>query len=640
MLNRFLVQITFFESLKSVCRLGLNTAIRISSFHACKYLLRFLFVGLFTLGMLLQVSAQSLLQKGEYFTHEGIGDGEYIELTGDVLRSDLPDHFVAASVMPFLEFEAEVISLDEENAAVIFLLAETGGRDLELLLNVEFLQSGESIHYYRIGSESSQKFERRQTPVFSEKERGKLVVEWNGSADRTEEILKNNPLRNAYLHNGSLRSDETGFGTSLECHINVSCPEGLTFNEVKDGINRIRVVVEEGIGHCSGALINNTAEDHTPYLLTAYHCMDGFTPIYDMWRFDFFYESLSCSDPQDEPGFFSLTGAEFRAGHPDTDFLLLELTEDFPGDFEVPFLGWDRREDYLPQNTALIHHPSADIKKVSLYSSSLRVHPNQINWNNGVTTPRQSHYRQNLTSGTFEPGSSGSPLLSPEGRIMGQLHGGNPSCSTFLAYSGILYYSWDLGDDSSERLRDWLDPLNTGQLTLDPSLREAAFDEFLVHGVVNTPAGQAVGMVEVTLECGDESWETVTEADGLFNFEVSLPAGVVDACQLSFRKNVNPRNGVNVLDIAVMRRHILNIEPLEDYPFQAADLNGDGVINVIDIAILRRLILQIIDQFPDSDSWKMLPDELDFDLNGDPDYFFEVTGLKMGDVDFSANPSN
>ncbi len=634
------MQTKFFDSLKSVYRAGLEPVNRESGCLAGKYLSRLIWVVLFTLLVLMQVSSQSLLQKGEYFTHQGFEDGDYVELTGDVLRTDLPEHFVAASVMPFLEFEAHVISLDEENSAVIFLMAETGGRELELLLNANFLQPGESIHYYRIGSENSQKFERRQTPVFSEKKSGRLVVEWNGSADRTEEIVRENPLRNAYLHSGSLRSDETGFGTSLECHINISCPEGLTFHEVRDGINRIRVVVEEGIGYCSGALINNTEEDHTHYLLTAYHCMDGFTPLYDMWRFDFFYESLSCSDPQNEPDFFSLTGSEFRAGHPDTDFLLLELTEDFPGDFEVPFLGWDRREDYLPQNTALIHHPSADIKKVSLYSSSLRVHPNQINWNNGVTTPRNSHYRQNLTSGTFEPGSSGSPLLSPEGRIMGQLHGGNPSCSTFLAYSGIIYYSWDLGDDSSERLRDWLDPLNSGQLTLDHSLREAAFDDFIVHGTVRNPVDMPVGMVEVVLECGDESWGTVTEADGLFEFEVSLPAGEVDVCQLLFRKNINPRNGVNVLDVAAMQRHILNIEPLEGYPFQAADLNGDGRVNILDILIIRRLILQIIDQLPDSDSWKILPGEIDFDLNGDPDYFFEITGLKMGDVDFSANPSN
>lgn len=634
------MQTKFSDSLKSGYRAGFNPVNRESGCLVDKYFSRVLWVVFFTLLILMQVSAQSLLQKDEYFAHEGFEDGKYVELTGDILRADLPEHFVAASVMPFLEFEVEIISLDEKSATVVFLMVETGGQDLELLLNVDFLHPGESIHYYRIGSENSQEFERRQTPVFTEKERGKLVVEWNGSADRAEEVVEENPLRNAYLHIGSYRSNETGFGTSLECHINVTCPEGLNFNEVRDGINRIRVVVEEGIGHCSGALINNTAEDHTPYLLTAYHCMDGFTPLYDMWRFDFFYESLSCSDPLDEPDFFSLTGAEFRAGHPDTDFLLLELTADFPGDFEVPFLGWDRREHYMPQNTALIHHPSADIKKVSLYSSSLRVHPNRINWNNGVTTPVHSHYRQDLTSGTFEPGSSGSPLLSPEGRIMGQLHGGNPSCSTFLAYSGILYYSWDLGDDSSERLRDWLDPLNTGQLTLDHNLREEAFDEFIVHGTVRTPVDMPVGMVEVVLECGEESWETITGADGLFEIEVSLPAGEVEACQLSFRKNTHPRNGVNVLDVAAMRRHILNIESLEGYSFQAADLNGDGLVNILDILIMQRLILQIINQFPDSDSWKMLPDALNFDLNGNPGYFFEITGLKMGDVDFSANPSN
>jgi hypothetical protein len=591
----------------------------------------------FSLGILsFSSSGQSWLQN-ETEILNALQDKEIIGLEADATRSQLPEHFTAASVRPQISSNPQVVELDEGRAAVIFFIAETGGKELELIADTRWLNPSEKIHFYNIDSPDSQAWGKSGDLFFSDKENGTIALEWNGPLDRVEEVVALSPVRNAYLHFGSYRSDDIGFGTSLECNINVLCPEGLVFSDIRDGVHRIRVVVEEGIGYCSGALINNTAEDHTPFVLTAFHCMDGNTPLYDMWRFDFFYESTSCSDPQTEPTFVSLTGSEFRAGHVETDFLLLEMTEELPSDMEVPFLGWDRREDYLPQNTALIHHPSADIKKVSLYSSNLRVHPNQIFWNNGVTTPGHSHYRQDLSSGTFEPGSSGSPLLSPEGRIMGQLHGGSSSCTQFIAYSGILYYSWDLGDNASERLKDWLDPLNTGQLTLDHSLRESQSFEVTVSGIVKTITDEPVGLVEVELNCGNESMSQVTDVDGLFNFELELTEETV--CLLNLKKDTEPLNGINILDVAGMRRHILQIEDLEGYSFMAADLNGDGEINLLDILDIRRLILRITDRFTHVDSWKMIPYEIELEFSEDEDLFLEIKGLKMGDINFSADPS-
>ena len=69
-------------------------------------------------------------------------------------------------------------------------------------------------------------------------------------------------------------------------------------------------------------------------------------------------------------------------------------------------------------------------------------------------------------SGVTEPGSSGSPLFDQNQRIIGQLYGGAAACSGSVNNGAYDYYgrmdvSWGVG------LSGYLDPLGTGQLTLD-----------------------------------------------------------------------------------------------------------------------------------------------------------------------------
>jgi hypothetical protein len=74
--------------------------------------------------------------------------------------------------------------------------------------------------------------------------------------------------------------------------------------------------------------------------------------------------------------------------------------------------------------------------------------------------------------GTTESGSSGSPLFDQEGRIIGQLYAGQSFCNgtennnDFDIY-GRFGVSWNAGDRPKTRLKDWLDPLNTGQSSIE-----------------------------------------------------------------------------------------------------------------------------------------------------------------------------
>ena len=70
--------------------------------------------------------------------------------------------------------------------------------------------------------------------------------------------------------------------------------------------------------------------------------------------------------------------------------------------------------------------------------------------------------------GATEGGSSGSPLFDQHHRIVGQLHGGQAACGNDDPdWYGRLFTSWTGDGTAGGRLSDWLDPLNSGLVTLD-----------------------------------------------------------------------------------------------------------------------------------------------------------------------------
>ncbi|HJW27834.1 MAG TPA: hypothetical protein VJ508_01155, partial [Saprospiraceae bacterium] len=98
----------------------------------------------------------------------------------------------------------------------------------------------------------------------------------------------------------SSRRLDIGFGTAMPCHPNAACKTDSLYRLISNSDVRIRLVHDEGIGWCSGSLINNVRQDKTPYLLTAYHCQYNYHPQYANWRFDFEYASTTCTNPPTE----------------------------------------------------------------------------------------------------------------------------------------------------------------------------------------------------------------------------------------------------------------------------------------------------------------------------------------------------
>jgi V8-like Glu-specific endopeptidase len=248
------------------------------------------------------------------------------------------------------------------------------------------------------------------------------------------------------------------------CNIDVVCPEG---DDWRAEIRSVGVISTGGYLFCTGFLVNNTALDQTPYFITAHHCgirSHNASSLVVYWN----YESPTCG----QQGGGSLdqyqTGSYWRAEYDPSDFTLVELDDDPDPAFNVTFAGWDRSGDNASMAVA-IHHPSCDEKSISFEYQSTQT-TSYLEYSSPGDGTHERVVDWDL--GTTEPGSSGSPLFNQDHRVIGQLHGGYAACGNDESdWYGRFYTSWTGGGSSSSRLRDWLDPGNTGALfvdTLDP----------------------------------------------------------------------------------------------------------------------------------------------------------------------------
>ncbi|MCI5055020.1 MAG: T9SS type A sorting domain-containing protein [Flavobacteriales bacterium] len=243
-----------------------------------------------------------------------------------------------------------------------------------------------------------------------------------------------------------------GFGDSGPCNNNVECPVA---NGWEDQINSVAIIVVNGSGFCTGALINNTCTDETPYFLTANHCLSGSV---SNWVFLFNYQSPTCTPNQNGPSTDWVSGATLRANNPGSDVALLEISSSIPSSYGVYYAGWDR-SGIAPTSAVAIHHPSGDIKKISFENDPLTA----TSWG-GASVWEVADW----DDGTTEPGSSGSPLFDQNKRIVGQLYGGSAACGNNLDDNyGRFDVSWNNSANPSAHLETWLDGCNTNAVILD-----------------------------------------------------------------------------------------------------------------------------------------------------------------------------
>ena len=256
----------------------------------------------------------------------------------------------------------------------------------------------------------------------------------------------------------SLLNDEKdgSFGTSGDCNIDINCFEGANWQKEKHSVCRL---IANG-SFCTGTLINNTNEDARPFFLTANHCISEQSYADNMLCI-FNYESATCNglDGSVEQ---SISGGIVRATTDNIDFCLIELTDSPLPSFHPYFAGWNSI-DSAAVKTTCIHHPHGDVKKISKDYNS----PTTGDYGYGYDM--NSHWLvSDWELGTTEGGSSGSPLFNQNHQVIGDLTGGEANCQNSVNdYFSKFSLAWDTYPDSSQQLKFWLDPTETGKVQIN-----------------------------------------------------------------------------------------------------------------------------------------------------------------------------
>jgi V8-like Glu-specific endopeptidase len=240
------------------------------------------------------------------------------------------------------------------------------------------------------------------------------------------------------------------FGNSGSCNMNVNCPDGSAWQAEKRGV---ALILNGGSAWCTGSLINNTSQNAASYFLTASHC----NGTESNWVFYFNHETAGCTGSTG-PTNQSISGGTQVATGSASDYHLVQLSSIVPSNYQPYYNGWDRSNSAV--STAVgIHHPAGDVKKISFDDDPLT----KTAYVSNSVSASSNHWRVETweRSTTTEGGSSGSPLFDQNHRIIGQLHGGYAACgNTTSDWYGAFGDSWS-------GLSSYLDPSNTGAMTLD-----------------------------------------------------------------------------------------------------------------------------------------------------------------------------
>lgn len=274
------------------------------------------------------------------------------------------------------------------------------------------------------------------------------------------------------LHLASLGHGVLGFSregvveprASSSCNIDVACPQGDAWRDQIRSVVRLQIPsgLAGTITLCSGQLVNTTAQDDRPYLLTAKHCGVSAANAASVVAY-FNFQTTRCGGTPNGSLTQTRNGATHLFSHGNSDHTLLRLNSAPPSSYNVYLSGFDASTTAVPASGISLHHPTGAEKRISVFGSpaskqSVCLQSGSLADIGCLTGTPVSAFRVVWSQGITEAGSSGGGLWNQSQRLVGLLSGGNSSCSNPSGedFYGRLDVAWDAGLD---RL---LDPAGTG----------------------------------------------------------------------------------------------------------------------------------------------------------------------------------
>lgn len=356
-----------------------------------------------------------------------------------------------------------------------------------------------------------------------------------------------NQISQGYYDFFHIKDIEGGLGTAEgQCHPNAICYDG-TWHPQINSVACYTITAGGAVYMCTGAMINNTANNDKQYFLSANHCYENGATF----KFYFKYQATTCSGSGGSI-ILTATGATVKArdnGDSSSDFMLLEITGAINDNRDVYFAGWttDATVPSNPAQCGAIHHPGGDNKRFSI----------PLNVKNGSMYGYAKFWATNWgttaqggNGGATEQGSSGSPLFNKDKLIVGQLYAGSSSCSSLSGYDfyGKFSNSWTNNNNSNnaKKLKPWLDPNNTGATSLQGRWKTGAPSSVRANEAanLNVHPNPTTGMVTIS--------GSFNSGDGVCNVYNMMGS-------LVFSKNIN-LNGETTMNLSSLPQGAYLIE--------------------------------------------------------------------------------
>ncbi len=247
---------------------------------------------------------------------------------------------------------------------------------------------------------------------------------------------------------------------SAYCQVDANC-----YGEHELQMRSTVLYFVEGTDFCSGNMINNTAKDGTPYMITSSHCLYDHEAnvVFDKAAksiFFFNFRRPHCHVDIYGSMEMSMAGSEIVFLKRESDALLLKLNDRPPLEYGVYYAGWNATRN-ISSPYYSFHYPNKDVLKVSVEEDDVILKSFVYD---DVFAPDMHWFVDRWEVGIMEGGSSGAALFDAEDRIIGSLSGGatSESCSS-PGYDAF----WALSESWSDDLSKLLDPKAAGDFSCE-----------------------------------------------------------------------------------------------------------------------------------------------------------------------------
>ncbi len=220
------------------------------------------------------------------------------------------------------------------------------------------------------------------------------------------------------------------YGSSLSCETDASCYDDI--KDVKQSVCRLIIKCKTSGGtksyYGTGVLVNNTARDRRPLIVTAAHVING---DFVSATATFNDETPMCQDiAPTTTTIENVQSTKLLKYVEKRDLCIIELDAQPSARSNPYWAGWRLNTD-VEGPFFCIHHPNGDVRKASFAESVVPYTDyTAAKTNSGNVFDPGNHWKvPRWISGTTEGGSSGSGLFDSDMLLIGNLTGGYANCT-------------------------------------------------------------------------------------------------------------------------------------------------------------------------------------------------------------------